>query len=217
MGSAYHRVLRYEDAIACFDRVTQLDPWNSQSLYNKAVILADMEDEEGAINLLESTVKRNPLYWKAWVKLGYLLSRNKIWDRATEAYERVVQLRPDLSDGHYNLGLCYLTLDKTRLALKAFQESLLLNAEDADAHFYIGLAHMDLKQNEQAYDAFYRALGINLDHERAHYLLGYLHYMQGESEKAEKELSFLVSKESVFAPLLQKTVNSLGDVGKKVF
>ena len=176
-----------------------------------------MEDEEGAINLLESTVKRNPLYWKAWVKLGYLLSRNKIWDRATEAYERVVQLRPDLSDGHYNLGLCYLTLDKTRLALKAFQESLLLNAEDADAHFYIGLAHMDLKQNEQAYDAFYRALGINLDHERAHYLLGYLHYMQGESEKAEKELSFLVSKESVFAPLLQKTVNSLGDVGKKVF
>ncbi|ESN89101.1 tetratricopeptide repeat protein, partial [Chlamydia suis MD56] len=27
----------------------------------------------------------------------------------------------------------------------------------------------------------------------------------------------LVSKESVFAPLLQKTVNSLGDVGKKVF
>lgn len=74
---------------------------------------------------------------------------------------------------------------------------------------------MDLKQNEQAYDAFYRALGINLDHERSHYLLGYLHHMQGESEKAEKELSFLVAKESVFAPLLQKTVSSSVFLGKK--
>ncbi|EPP29896.1 TPR repeat family protein, partial [Chlamydia psittaci 84-8471/1] len=83
-----------------------------------------------------------------------------------------------------------------------------LNEEDADAHFYVGLAYMDLKQNRQASDAFHRALGINLEHERSHYLLGYLYHMEGQFEKAEKELSFLTTKDSTFAPLLQKTVSS---------
>ncbi|ANH78497.1 tetratricopeptide repeat protein [Candidatus Chlamydia sanziniae] len=208
LGGVYHRLKRFHEAIECFDKILELDPWNPQSLYNKAVVLGDMEDEAGALRLLESIVSKNPLYWKAWVKLGYLFSHNKQWDRATEAYERVVQLRPDLSDGHYNLGLCYLTLDKTRLALKAFQEALFLNEEDADAYFYVGLAHMDLKQPKQAHEAFSRSLGINLEHERAHYLLGYLYHTQGEAEKAAKELLFLTTKESMFAPLLQKTLAS---------
>lgn len=160
------------------------------------------------MKLLESTVKKNPLYWKAWVKLGFLLSRNKKWDKATEAYERVVQLRPDLADGHYNLGLCYLILDKTRLALKAFQEALFLNEEDADAHFYTGLAYMDLKQASRAHDAFHRALAINLEHERSHYLLGYLYHMQGLEEKALTEHKFLAEKHSMFAPLLEKALTA---------
>lgn len=208
LGGVYHRLGKHDEALACFDKILELDPWNPQSLYNKSVVLTDLGDEQGSISLLESTVNKNPLYWKAWVKLGYLLSKHKQWDKATEAYERVVQLRPDLADGHYNLGLCYLTLDKTRLALKAFQEALFLNSEDADAHFYVGLAYMDLKQNQQASEAFHRALGINLEHERSHYLLGYLYHMEGEKEKAEKELQFLTIKDSMFAPLLQKTVSS---------
>lgn len=208
LGGAYHRLGRHTESIECFDKVLEIDPWNAQGLYNKAVAMTDLSDERGAIQLLDIAVRKNPLYWKAWIKLGYLLSKDKQWDRATEAYERVVQLRPDLSDGHYNLGLCYLTLDKTRLALKAFQESLFLNEEDADAHFYVGLAHMDLKQTRQASESLHRALGINLEHERSHYLLGYLYHMEGQMEKAEKELLFLSERESVFAPLLQKTVLS---------
>lgn len=87
LGGVYHRLRQYDNALKCFDKILDVDPWNPQCLYNKAVVLADNQNELAAIDLLETTVNRNPLYWKAWIKLGYLQSRHKNWDKATEAYE----------------------------------------------------------------------------------------------------------------------------------
>lgn len=206
LGSVYERHKDFENALICFDKICVAESWNYKAFYNKATILEVMERFVEAKNTLEIVVSKNPLYWKAWVKLGLIYSQENLWEKSAHAYEQVVRLRPELSDGHYNLGLCYLSLDKSQLALKAFQEAVTLNAEDADAQFYVGLSYIELKQEEKAMNAFQKVLNINLEHEKAHYLLGCLYYLQGLYDKFEKEQTFLDQSGSFFAPLLKNVL-----------
>lgn len=203
LGSVYERQQDFDNALMCFEKICVLEPWNYKALYNKASMLEAMQKIFEAKEVLEIVVSKNPLYWKAWVKLGLFYSQENLWEKSAHAYEQAVRLRPELSDGHYNLGLCYLSLDKSQLALKSFQEAVSLNSEDADAQFYVGLSYIELKQEEQAMNAFKKVLNINLDHEKAHYLLGCLYYMRGLYDKVEKEQMFLNQRGSSFAPLLK--------------
>ena len=105
---------------------------------------------------------------------------------------------------YYNLGLCYLTSNKSKKAIETFKEALRLNNRDAESSFYLAIAYIDLKDDQQAITALHETLAIDLEHEKSHYLLGRLYFLRGDNERGERELLFLEQLHSPLADSLKK-------------
>lgn len=190
-----------EEAISCYKKAIHFDKLHFKALYNLALIFGEKGENQEAMHWLKQCIDANPSYWNGWVKLGYYASQNKQWQDAAKAYLQAATLRPEVPDSHYNLGLCYLTIEKPELAICSFQRTLQLR-EDADASFYLAVCYLDTHQEELAIQTLHRTIGIDLDHEKAHYLLGRLYFLKNELAKGNRELDFLVKKKSDFANTL---------------
>ena len=72
---------------------------------------------------------RRPNSYEALNKLGdaYYYAGN--YYKARDAYKRAVSLRPDLAEGHYNLGLAHLELGDRASAQAQAQRLKSLDAE----------------------------------------------------------------------------------------
>jgi tetratricopeptide (TPR) repeat protein len=66
-----------QKAISLYDECLNLDPlnlsYNTQIVYNKACAVANTGDSQKALLLLESAIKMNPGYVKAYFKRGDIL------------------------------------------------------------------------------------------------------------------------------------------------
>jgi Tfp pilus assembly protein PilF len=112
--------------------------------------------------------------WMRWnnVGIGYLDELQ--YDDAMQAFQHVVQLRPDYRDGYINLGLNYIEWEKYKEARAPLEKALVLQPHDARALYYLAIVERrerhseasvaDLKevvaQYPQARDAL-RELGIS--------------------------------------------------------
>ncbi len=66
--------------------------------------------------------------------LGVILSRQKDYRRAAVEFRKVIELRPDDADAHYNLGVIYAEHVPNRSkALAYFRKYLALNPRSQDA------------------------------------------------------------------------------------
>jgi tetratricopeptide (TPR) repeat protein len=98
---------------------------------------------------------------------GDLLDLPSLLERAVEAFDRVLQTAPDLSD----LFWLYDAKGRALLALKRYEEALVAFAQvpqgDANAAWAQigqGKAHYFLQQLQPAYQAFERVLTLDVDH-----------------------------------------------------
>jgi len=86
---------------------------------------------QDAIRAFEQALKLKPNSYEALNKLGdaYYYAGN--YYKALDAYKRGVALRPDLAEGHYNLGAVHLELGERAEALA---QANLLKPLDAALH-----------------------------------------------------------------------------------
>ena len=59
--------------------------------------------------------------------LGINFAKHERWEAAVSAFNRALELNPDLSDYHYNLGLAYLNMGQKIKARNAFKQALRIN------------------------------------------------------------------------------------------
>jgi len=62
------------------------------------------------------------------------------WDGAIVAFGRAVQLRPDIAEGHVNLGKALSEASRAKDAIACFQHALKINPDHGDAHYSLGVA-----------------------------------------------------------------------------
>jgi tetratricopeptide (TPR) repeat protein len=101
LGRLYVRAGRHEDAIAPLLRVFEQQPEYSEG----GMLLAAAQEETGqigqAITTLETTVKQNPKFFRAHVRLIELYERERRWKDAAAAYALAQEINPgaDLTGG----------------------------------------------------------------------------------------------------------------------
>jgi tetratricopeptide (TPR) repeat protein len=101
---------------------------------------------------------------------------------------RATELRPELADGHFNLGVTYRTLHRWDEARRAFERAVQLKPEWAEAQFNLGNCYRDEQRIDQAIAAFEAALQARPDYPKALNNLASLIRARGESSRAEELL-----------------------------
>jgi tetratricopeptide (TPR) repeat protein len=85
-------------------------------------------------------------------------------EEAIAAYRRAIQLNPDLSWSHHNLGEALAKLGKLDEAIAAYRRAAELNPDFSWSYHHLGDALHQQQQWEEAVAAFRKATELNADH-----------------------------------------------------
>jgi hypothetical protein len=77
--------------------------------------------------------------WMRWNNVGIGFLDQLQYSDAIEAFEQVVNLRPEYDDGYVNVGLTYIEWEKYSLARPALEKALALHPDYARALYYLAL------------------------------------------------------------------------------
>ncbi len=104
--------------------------------------------------------------------------------QAIDEYQKALQLAPNISVTHYNLGLSLERKQRVDEALAQFQKAVEIEPNYADAHFCLGLALTQKGQIDGAIDEFQKSLRINPNNPDAHDRPGQRPHGQGKGGRS---------------------------------
>lgn len=100
VGQAYLMAGKVDAAQAAFDSAIVAVPGYGQALIGQARIKASNRDLEGALALLDSSLEKNSKLYEALQLKGVILAAQGNSDAATEAYRKVLEIKPDYLPAH---------------------------------------------------------------------------------------------------------------------
>jgi tetratricopeptide (TPR) repeat protein len=132
------------------------------------------EDAQGALNEDDQN---------AWAK-GCGLYEQKDFAAARDALERAVRAQEDRAGRHYLLGLCYLKLQESDLAVSELERAVELKPEAVRYQVNLARAYLAAKEPRTAREVVDSALDTNLEYADAWEVLGRIELQQGNREEA---------------------------------
>ena len=99
---------------------------------------------------------------QAWFSVGYLNQeyKNNVLDTAIDAYDKAVQLKPDLSEAYNNRSVAKNSLGRHEEALADYDEVIRLKPNDAEAYNNRGVVKNDLGRHEEALADYDKAIRL---------------------------------------------------------
>ncbi len=162
LGVAYYGQRRFPEAVNCFLRTIELAP----DVVQPYVFLGKMIDQAGS--RLPEVQTRFREFQKANSEsyLGYLLLAKALAAGSSDQREREtllrksIDLKKDLSESHYELGVLLETRHEFTEAAKELERSAQLNPDAAQTHYHLARVYDRLNRPEAA--AQQRALHAQL-------------------------------------------------------
>ena len=105
-------------------------------------------------------------------------------DQAIEFFQKVITLKPDFTEGFYNLGNAFKEKGKLKDAIEAYKRSIVLRPNYAEAFYNLGIALKDKGDLEDAIAAYNKAISIKSDYAEAYNNMGFVLREQGKLENA---------------------------------
>ncbi len=130
----------------------------------------DLKGRKSSVKRCETALRQENLDRKdaaaTHVNLGILLMRRGDHAKSLAAYDRAIDLRPNLAEAHINRGACLIFLGRPEDAISALSQSLDLGTDHAaDAHFNRAIAHERLGNIKAAYNDLKKAQSLRPDWE----------------------------------------------------
>jgi tetratricopeptide (TPR) repeat protein len=85
---------KYTEAIACYDKVIELDPRSKAAWFNKALVSSHLDKHEEALTCYEEAIRIDPTYARSWFNKGVTCIRLKKIPEAITCFEEAVRLDP---------------------------------------------------------------------------------------------------------------------------
>jgi len=179
---------QYEQAIAQFEQVLQLDEEDEDAYNNLAGVYFSQERYQEAEAHYHHAIAIAPENALFHLNLGMVYERLDDPEKAVTAYQEALALNPRLAPAYYNLGLLHSRMGRWAEAIFYLERVLDIEPASAAAHNSLGLIYLDLGLFSQAIFEFEQA--AQLDPASVEILnnlgLTYLH-----AEQFDKAIQFL--------------------------
>jgi tetratricopeptide (TPR) repeat protein len=145
------------------DRATKENQTEAKHLVQQANDAAMKNDFQGALDLLQQALGKDPTYAAAYSQLAKLYYSAGDVEKASDAISQALARNPYQPDFLYVLGKILEKQGKLDEALAAFAQTALVNPKEADAYFEIGAIYQQRNDRERALAAYKKAVELSPD------------------------------------------------------
>lgn len=107
---------------------------------------------------------------------------------ATQRYEKIVALRPDMAEAHANLGNLYYVQGRAERAAASFKKAIRLKPSLGAPHFFLGVLAFNARDFDRAQQYLNKAAGLDPYNPLVPLYLGYTLYAQSKHFEAVASL-----------------------------
>lgn len=152
---------QYEDALAAFNQVLELDTEHYKAWYGRGIILSDLNDYEAAAASFNRVVEINPDCLQAWYGQGVVLFNLNCYEEALVSFTRVVEVDPNYLDAWINRGTVLAYLNRNEEAIASFTKVTAADPDNATAWSNLGSTFSSIQRFEDAIASYTKAIEIN--------------------------------------------------------
>ncbi len=209
-GMVFLKLLRFDEALADFDRLTTLDE-NSDAWMYRAAVFRAMGDDDRAQAELDKNLKNSSNKAQSWFDYAMALHNARMLDAAIDAHKKAAEFEQARPIATYNLACAYSLKNEIDNAFDALNRAIeygfsdaslvstdsdLANLRDDDRFEAIvakmqwgtwyesGIAKANAGDNKQAIADLTKAIELNPKFVLALYQRGQLYNRTGDEEKA---------------------------------
>jgi len=153
-------------------------------LYVDAVQLRELDENEKAIEKLNTAVQLNNRFSLAYSLLGEIYQEMKDYEKSAAAYKNATMLNPWSFKEFFNLGRAYQIMKRFAQAVKAYVRACELKPNHLEAHINAAKSYYEIKDYNKALIYGGRAEKINPNVSEIQKLLGDVYESQKDYEQA---------------------------------
>ena len=155
MGFILVKTTDHTRAIPFLEKAFSKKPDSLETMTNLANALLlkserTSEDTDRAVELFEKVVQKNENSAEAQFNLGYAYARKKDFARASAAYRKAGELKPNDGQTFINLGIALQSLGRLDEAAQAMRSGIANNTGDKAAHAALGSIEVQRKNYPSA-------------------------------------------------------------------
>ncbi len=132
-----------------------------------------------AIERFQQALKKDKKYFYAYINMALAYQQKNNLDKAKDAYNAALRIRPDTPEAHNNLGFIDFVNKDYQSASKRFSTAANMASnmplEAADYYYNLGTVYEKMKDWIAAQNAYSDTIKLNPQHFQAHFNLGTLY------------------------------------------
>ena len=153
-------------------------------LYVDAVMLRELNENDKAIEKLDSAVESNKNFSLAYSLLGEIYQEIKDYEKSAASYEEATKLNPWSFKDFFSLGRVYQIMEKFAQAVEAYGRACELKPDHLDAHINAAKSYYEVKDYDGALAYGKRAEQIDPNVSELQKLLGDIYGLQKDYDQA---------------------------------
>jgi tetratricopeptide (TPR) repeat protein len=183
LGSIYLQIGLPDKAQVACEKARFIQPKNADAHFNLGLALAAKGRHADAVTAFrEELVLRKRA--ETYLQLAHSLELLGKLGETEEAYRRLLELRPDDAQAHYNLGVILEARHEYAQAVDAYRQAIKHAPKLEVAHCNLGIALESQRIYGEATDAFRHAIELDPKDALAHYGLGRVLKAQSQYDAA---------------------------------
>ena len=163
LGIHLARQRRPADALACFRRAVELRPGLAERAHQSGQHPQGTREVRGGDGRISDRPRHGPRQRRDAAQPGEPAPESGRLDEAEKCCRRAVELRPDLAETHYNLGLVLTGQNRTGEGIACYEQALRIRPDHALSLNNLGFAHADLGDLDRAVACYRQALSLKPD------------------------------------------------------
>ncbi len=191
-GTFLNMIEDYEDSYFAFEKSLELNPLDSEALYNFSSTLELLGFEEQAFDALQKANNLDNTNIEILLSLGAYYQKIEDWENATIFYEKVISLDNDVHEAWYELGFSYEVLDKLEKSLECYEKFLELEPDNYFGWYNSGIVQIRLGDFPKAIDHFEFSIVLNGDFPSAYFNLGIAQLSNEDYKAAIESFKFVL-------------------------
>lgn len=180
-----HKAGKFAEAEQAYRQLTVMEDQRELVLQAQVDLYLQSGHPQQAVETLVALIKEVPDSLTYHAHLANLLQTLGVPEAAIGHYERLLERRPDLADGHFSIALLYKRALRYRDALGAYEKAVGLGIDNVqEVYSNIGVLYSDMRDAPKAQAMYERALAVDADYVPALFNIAGLYEEAGERQLA---------------------------------